>query len=200
MKITSGFRILRGLFGPIRFLVFISGFKMLNYYVYAYINQLGHIYYIGKGTKNRAWVVHKNISRPFKVVIMENHLTEIGAFALERFYIRWYGRLIDNSGPLENKHEGGPLDFNKPSSPNNTSIKPYKEKVKYYKNVKDNAKYFKGVTFFLIKYNHIFIANLEEFAINYQIPYIFLIDICDKPGKSFKGIQIRSLYSECDFD
>lgn len=172
---------------------------MLKYYIYAYINQLGHIYYIGKGTRNRAWATHKNIPIPFKIVIMETNLSEIGAFALERFYIRWYGRKLDCSGVLLNKHEGGPLEFSNSSTTTKPS-KTHSEKIKYYKKVKDNAKYFKGVTFFLIKHEKISIVNLEEFANNNQIPYIFLIDICDKPGKSFKGIQVRSLYSECDFD
>jgi len=38
---------------------------------------------------------------------MEANLTEIGAYALERRYIRWYGRKCDNSSILINRTLGG---------------------------------------------------------------------------------------------
>lgn len=81
------------------------------YYVYAYINsKTGQPYYIGKGKGDRAFQSHGFINIPpnkSNIIFMETNLTEIGAFALERRYINWYGRKIDKSGILLNILEGG---------------------------------------------------------------------------------------------
>lgn len=83
---------------------------MYIYYVYAYLRDSDKTpYYIGKGKDNRAFSKQHNIPLPNKsnIVFLEQNLSEIGAFALERFYIRWYGRKINNSGILRNISEGG---------------------------------------------------------------------------------------------
>jgi hypothetical protein len=81
-----------------------------NYYVYAYLNQNGDPYYIGKGKGSRAWDRHRNTTVPNNnfIVILESNLSEIGAFAIERRLIAWWGRLCNGSGILQNIAKGGP--------------------------------------------------------------------------------------------
>jgi hypothetical protein len=83
----------------------------LSYYVYVYIRDDGTPYYIGKGKGRRAYAPHKkNIAVPkdkSKILFMETNLSEVGALALERRYIEWYGRKCDGSGILRNIGDGG---------------------------------------------------------------------------------------------
>jgi hypothetical protein len=84
-----------------------------GYYTYAYISKKTNLpYYIGKGVKNRMYVSHRKhgITTPRdigQIVVLEEGLTEIGALALERRYIEWYGRKNTKTGILHNKTDGG---------------------------------------------------------------------------------------------
>jgi hypothetical protein len=81
------------------------------YYVYSYLREDYSLYYIGKGSGNRAYTKGPKEVKPPKdrsrVKIIKESLTEEESFDVEKLYILVFGRIDLGTGILRNKTDGG---------------------------------------------------------------------------------------------
>lgn len=191
------------------------------YYVYFYLRskdsetaRAGTPYYIGKGCKNRAWNKHCNVPVPkdkSKIILVKEELTELQAFILERYYIKWFGRKgIDENGVLRNITEGGEgIDSNTASILNFKKVKngnnPWQRRPDGSSYSKDrvingthpllgknlsgthNPKYNNQKHQFKHKDGKIFIGTQFEFRNKYKLDQGNVTKLIQERSKSVKG-------------
>ena len=80
----------------------------MKYIIYAYVNEDGRFYYVGRGRPGREKENHKTIKVPpkDKIIILHENLPLIESVEYEKALIKFYGRKCDG-GILENKSVGG---------------------------------------------------------------------------------------------
>lgn len=87
-----------------------------DFYVYLHVKKTnGCPFYVGKGSGNRAYISSgrglywRKIVKKYGycTLILSDNLTEDESFIIEKYYIKKYGRLDLNEGPLINFTNGG---------------------------------------------------------------------------------------------
>jgi hypothetical protein len=82
-----------------------------RFYTYAYLREDKTPYYIGKGSRKRAYTRSKRDIKPPKdksrIILLKQNLTEEEAFKHEKYMIAIFGRKDLGTGILHNKTDGG---------------------------------------------------------------------------------------------
>lgn len=78
------------------------------FYTYMWLRDDGTPYYVGKGTRNRAFVKHGSAVPPSHArILIQEFPDEDAALSAEVFLISFYGRIDNGSGILRNQTDGG---------------------------------------------------------------------------------------------
>ena len=89
----------------------VSTRKPKGFYVYAYLRPDGSPFYIGKGTKGRAWAPHDHgrvrVPDPSQIVILCEGLTDEQSKDQEKAWVAHFGTRYDRTGILHNMTKGG---------------------------------------------------------------------------------------------
>ena len=79
-----------------------------KYYTYLWLREDGTPYYVGKGTRDRAFIKHRVGKPPAKDrILLQIFPSEEDAYSAEIFLISYYGKEIDGTGFLLNLTDGG---------------------------------------------------------------------------------------------
>lgn len=185
------------------------------YYVYAYLRKDYTPYYIGKGKNKRIYTKH-SVTIPkdkSRIIIIHDNLTELQSLILERYYIRWFGRKINNTGILRNIMPGGEGSDSETASRMNTerAIKgtnPFcrrkdgtsvaSDKVKSGihhwlhedRSAENNPRYIQTIYQFKHKTGTIYIGTPYNFRITYNLDQGNVTKMIQGKSKSVKGWSI----------
>jgi hypothetical protein len=85
--------------------------KPSRFYLYAYLRADGSPYYIGKGTRGRAWAPHDHgrvrVPDKSRIVVLCEGLSNEESLEQEQGWIAHYGTRYDGTGILHNMTKGG---------------------------------------------------------------------------------------------